>query len=160
MYNIVIQQLLHYSVLTMIHVITICHHVTTLLLTVFFFKKILFIYSWDTERERRRYRQREKQAPCRQPDVGLDSKTPGSCPEPKADAQQLRHPGIPTVDYIHSHIHILFISVTYLFNNWNFVPLNPLQLFCPSPQLPSSNHQFVVQQVYFFNPLNGLINRR
>ena len=39
----------------------------------FIFFKILFIY----ERERQRHRQREKQAPCREPDVGLDSRTPG-----------------------------------------------------------------------------------
>ena len=47
--------------------------------------------------ERQRYRQREKQAPWRKPDVGLDPKTPGSHPEPGADAQPLSHPGIPQV---------------------------------------------------------------
>ena len=30
---------------------------------------------------------------CREPDVGLDPRTPGSRPEPKADAQPLSHPG-------------------------------------------------------------------
>ena len=35
----------------------------------------------------------EKQAPCRELDVGLDPRTPGSQPEPKADAQPLSHPG-------------------------------------------------------------------
>ena len=45
----------------------------------YFFLKILFIH------ERDRGRQREKQAPCRKPDVGLDLDTPGSHPEPKAD---------------------------------------------------------------------------
>ena len=43
-----------------------------------------------TERERERessHRQREKQDPCREHDAGLDPGTPGSCPEPKADAQ-------------------------------------------------------------------------
>ena len=49
----------------------------------------------DRERERQRHRQREKQAPCKEPDVGLDPGTPGSCPESKADAQPLSHPGIP-----------------------------------------------------------------
>ena len=49
----------------------------------------------DTERERYRHRQREKWAPCREPDVGLDPRTLGSYPEPKADAQPLSHPGIP-----------------------------------------------------------------
>ena len=43
----------------------------------------------DTENERQRQRQREKQAPCREPDVGLNPGTIGSCPEPKADAQPL-----------------------------------------------------------------------
>ena len=47
------------------------------------------------DRERQRPRQKEKQAPCREPNVGLDPGTLGSCPEPKADAQPLSHPGIP-----------------------------------------------------------------
>ena len=47
----------------------------------------------DIQRERQRYRQREKQAPCREPNVGLDPGTPGSRPEPKADVQPLSHPG-------------------------------------------------------------------
>ena len=47
----------------------------------------------DTERERRRHKQREKQAPCDEPDAGLDSRSTGSRPEPKADAQPLSHPG-------------------------------------------------------------------
>ena len=37
--------------------------------------------------------QREKQAPCRDPDVGLHPWTPGSRPELKAEAQPLGHPG-------------------------------------------------------------------
>ena len=47
----------------------------------------------DTEKERQRHRQREKQAPCEDPYVGLDPRTPGSRPGPKADAQPLSHPG-------------------------------------------------------------------
>ena len=47
----------------------------------------------DTERQRPR--QREKQAPCGEPDAGLDPRTPGSCLEPKADAHLLSHPGVP-----------------------------------------------------------------
>ena len=49
----------------------------------------------ERERERQRYRQREKQAPCREPDVGLDPRTPGSCPGLKACAKPLSHPGCP-----------------------------------------------------------------
>ena len=44
---------------------------------------------------RQRHRQREKQAPCGEPDVGLDPRTPGSQPELKADAQPLSHPDAP-----------------------------------------------------------------
>ena len=50
----------------------------------------------ERERKRQRHKQREKQAPRRKPDVGLDSRTRGSCPEPKADAQPLSHPGVLT----------------------------------------------------------------
>ena len=49
----------------------------------------------ERERERQRHRQREKQAPCREPDAGLDPKTPRSCPGPKAGTQPISHPGIP-----------------------------------------------------------------
>ena len=31
----------------------------------------------------------------REPDVGFDPGSPGSCPGPKAGANPLRHPGIP-----------------------------------------------------------------
>ena len=47
----------------------------------------------DTEREAR-HGQREKQAPHREPDERVNPGTPESCPEPKADAQPLSHPGI------------------------------------------------------------------
>ena len=46
-------------------------------------------------RERQRHKQREKQAPCREPDVGLHPGTPGSGPGLKAGAKPLSHPGIP-----------------------------------------------------------------
>ena len=49
----------------------------------------------DIERERQGHRRREKQAPCREPDVELDSRTPGLHPGPKAGAKSLSHPGIP-----------------------------------------------------------------
>ena len=48
----------------------------------------------DIEREAETW-QREKQAPSGEPDVRLDLRTPGSRPEPKADAQPLSHPGTP-----------------------------------------------------------------
>ena len=48
----------------------------------------------DTERER----EREKQAPRGDPNAGLDPRTPGSGPEPKADTQPLNHPGTHEAD--------------------------------------------------------------
>ena len=49
----------------------------------------------ERERERQRHRQREKQAPIREPDVGLDPRTPEPGPGPKAGVNPLSHPGIP-----------------------------------------------------------------
>ena len=46
----------------------------------------------DTDRERGRDIGRER---SRFPDAGLSPRTPGSPPEPKADAQPLSHPGTP-----------------------------------------------------------------
>ena len=60
----------------------------------------------DTHREGQRHRQMEKQAPCREPDMGLNPGTPGSCPGPKAGAKLLSHPGIPIYLFI---LRILFI---------------------------------------------------
>ena len=38
----------------------------------------------ERERERQRHGQREEQAPCREPDAGLDPRSPGSRPGLKA----------------------------------------------------------------------------
>ena len=38
---------------------------------------------------------REKQAPCWEPDVGLDPRTPGSRPGLKAGTKPLSHQGFP-----------------------------------------------------------------
>ena len=56
----------------------------------------------DRERETEVERQREKQAPCREPDVGLDPGTPGSCPGLKAGAQPLILPGV-LVEGLYGH---------------------------------------------------------
>ena len=62
----------------------------------------------DPHRERQRHRQREKRAPCREPDVGFDPRSPGSCPGPKAGAKPLRHPGIPRFFLIRKRFVIYF----------------------------------------------------
>ena len=62
-------------------------------LSLFLFNDYLSIH----ERQRQRQRWREKQAPCREPNAGLNPRTAGSCPEPKADAQPLEPPRRPEI---------------------------------------------------------------
>ena len=64
-----------------------------------YFLNFIYLFMRGTERERHTHRQKEKQAPCREPDVRLDPETPGSCPELKADAQPLSHPGISSISF-------------------------------------------------------------
>ena len=53
------------------------------------------------QREREAETQAEgEQALCKEPDVELDPKTPGSPPEPKADAQPLSHSGVPELFHL------------------------------------------------------------
>ena len=60
-----------------------------------FFKDFIYLFMTERERESQRHRKREKQAPCRESDVGLDPGTPGSHPGPKAGTKPVNHPGIP-----------------------------------------------------------------
>ena len=64
------------------------------------------------ERERQRHRPREKQAPCQEPDAGLNPRTPGSCPGPKAGTKPLSHPGIPCLLIFKVETVILFAFLT------------------------------------------------
>ena len=70
------------------------------------FLKILFIHSLETER------QKEKQAPLGEPDAGLNSRTPGSRPEPKADAQPTEPSRSPKCNFNRNFLVILFSLVT------------------------------------------------
>ena len=70
------------------------------------FLKVLFIYSWKTHRERQRSRQRE-------PNAGLDPRTPGSQPEPKANTQPLSNPGALGYDFDSKNVH-LYPSPSFL----------------------------------------------
>ena len=87
-----------------------------------FILKILFIH------ETQRHRQREKQAPCREPDVGLDPGTPGSCCEPKADAQPLSHPDIPKLNF-YNIIPILFESLGRIYYFYLKTKIPPIFFF-------------------------------
>ena len=60
----------------------------------------------DTERDKdtRRGRSREKQVPHGEPELGLEPRTPASCPVWKADAQLLSHPGAPLSHFLIHHV--------------------------------------------------------
>ena len=60
----------------------------------------------ERERERQRHKQREKQASCREPDVGLNPGTPGSCPGLKAGTKPLSHPRVPLFSDFIVNFHI------------------------------------------------------
>ena len=60
----------------------------------------------------------ERQAPCREPSVGLDLDpvSPESCPGPKADAKLLSHPGIPMLMILlslDSLLHLIYYILEY-----------------------------------------------
>ena len=58
------------------------------------FKRFLFIHETYRETYRETFRDIQRLS-YREPDAGLNPRTPGSRPEPKADAQPLSHPGAP-----------------------------------------------------------------
>ena len=76
------------------------------------FKRFLFIYSWETQREAETQAEGEAGSMHREPDVGFDPGSPGSRPGPKAGTKPLCDPGIPLTfswgwGYISSTIHPL-----------------------------------------------------
>ena len=106
----------------------------------------------DTERQR--HRQREKQAPHREPDVGLDPRT-GISSEPKAGAQSLNHPGTPSTHILKKaanswrHLGLLGVAKLIFLNQSGFLPFKSgrtreklrgqLGLLTPNP-LPTPHH--------------------
>ena len=61
------------------------------------FKKNLFMIVTQREREAETQAEGEAGSMHREPDVGFDPGSPGSCPGPKAGAKPLCHPGIPII---------------------------------------------------------------
>ena len=59
------------------------------------FFKIFYLFIHEGYRERGRHRQKEKQAPCGEPNVGLDPGPPGSHPGLKTGTKPLSHSGLP-----------------------------------------------------------------
>ena len=52
----------------------------------------------DTQKQK--LRQRENPAPCREPDMGLDPRTPGPRPEPKTRCSTTESPSCPSKERI------------------------------------------------------------
>ena len=65
------------------------------------------------EREKQRHRQREKQAPCREPDMGLDPGTPGPRPRQNAGGKLLSHTGIPDFSILIQYCYPGILSLVY-----------------------------------------------
>ena len=67
-----------------------------------------------TEREREAETQTQAEGEAgsmhREPDVGLDPRSPGSRPGPKAGAKPLRHPGIPSLLASKGCLHSLSVA--------------------------------------------------
>ena len=55
----------------------------------------------------------------REPDVGFDPGSPGSCPGPKAGAKPLRHPGIPIFVFISPQAREMKTKINY----WDHIKL-------------------------------------
>ena len=58
----------------------------------------------DTQREAEAQAEGGEAGSMQKPNVGLDPRTPGSCPEPKADVQPLSHPGFPPISLFFADI--------------------------------------------------------
>ena len=87
------------------------------------------------ERERQGRRQREKQAPCREPDVRPDPRTLGSHPGLKAGAKLRSHPGIPKDHWlITKMIEVVRMEVTK-FSKIDFIYSQKYKL-CTNPHAP------------------------
>ena len=69
--------------------------------------KDFYLFMRDTDRERER--QRQKQAPCREPDTGINPRSPGSGPGLKAGAKLLSPLGCPMIVIINdTHLLIAY----------------------------------------------------
>ena len=83
-----------------------------------FFKDFIYLFMRDTERQRRR--QRDRQASCREPDTGLDPGTPGSYPEPKA-CSTAEPPRRSNIDLFKRPNHFLDLSHCFPVVPLNFI---------------------------------------
>ena len=81
-------------------------HIARIWILAFSLSLSLSLSMRDTQIERQRLRQREKQASCGEPDVRLNPRTLGSCPELKADALPLSDPGAPIKSNLNKKIYV------------------------------------------------------
>ena len=76
----------------------------------------------NRERERQRHRHREKQAPCREPDAGLDPGSPRSRPGLSAVLNTLSYRGFPirafnSQVFLQAHGGVMRTMVLFSFQN-------------------------------------------
>ena len=79
----------------------------------FFFNFYLFMIVTEREIEAETQAEGEAGSTHREPDVGFDPRSPGSCPGPKAGAKLLHHPGIPTLLFQHPCGYLKYFLVTF-----------------------------------------------
>ena len=83
----------------------------------------------DPERERQKHRQREKQAPCREPDVVLDPGSPGSHPGLKAELNRCATRAAPVLFLTDKNVDLIKLSnLDHTINKWK----DPLLCFSDS----------------------------
>ena len=92
----------------------------------FAFLKKFYLFIHDTERERQRHRQREKQTPCGELNAGLDPRTLGSQPEPKA-AQPWSH--CPSICLFNKTFQVLWFLSKYFFDSISDILIYSVLIF-------------------------------
>ena len=97
-------------------------------------------------------RQREKHTPCKKPNVGLDPRTPGSQPEPKADAQHWATQASHNLLFSNSHP---MLSLYYRDRKQSFfMPLNLkkfLILLCDLMSITRQTHLSCIKPVIWWH---------
>ena len=90
------------------------HLLPTVLVGFFFLFLRFYLFIHERHTGRQTHREREKQAPSREPDVGLDPGSPGSRPGPKARTKPLSNPGVPQLAFTSTPTGYLFVFRYYM----------------------------------------------
>ena len=136
--------------ITLLCLFTLLHYVTVPKsflafydLSTFFLKIFYLFIHGETEKQRQRHRQGEKQAPCGKPHAGLNPRILGLWPEPKADAQPLSHPGAPTLALLKSFAQVFYRMLPNL-GFWMFFDIMDLEKEHHINEVSSPLHEYQV----------------